>query len=148
MNRLVQQPAGRPVARKHYRDTIENPVNLESISEFLDQDVINDLKKIFPDNNCYIWGVTPKPLNISQWNQLSNGDVAVFCRNSKIFSYGITNYKLQNHDLAAHLWKYDDDGYTWEYIYFLENILPLDFTYRQVNQAIGYAEDYTYQRFV
>ena len=38
MNRLVQQPAGDPGARKHYRDTIENPVNLESISEFLDQD--------------------------------------------------------------------------------------------------------------
>ena len=40
MNRLVQQPAGDPGARKHYRDTIENPVNLESISEFLDPFVV------------------------------------------------------------------------------------------------------------
>ena len=147
MSKLILQPAGNPDARKHYNDTIKTPVNLEKISKYLSIEDHDTLKKIYPDNKCYIWGVTPKSSNITQWNKISDNDIALFARNNMIFSYGISCYKMISHDLAAYLWEYDKDGFTWEYIYFLKNITPLSYTYLEMNQAIGYKPKYNYRGF-
>ena len=147
MSKLILQPAGNPDARKHYNDTIKTPVNLKKISKYLSIEDYDTLKKIYPDNKCYIWGVTPKSSNIAQWNKISDNDISLFARNNMIFSYGISCYKTISHDLAAYLWEYDNDGFTWEYIYFLKNITPLSYTYLEMNQAIGYAPKYNYRGF-
>jgi len=147
MSKLILQPTGNPYARKHYNDTIKTPVNLEKISKYLSIEDHDTLKKIYPDNKCYIWGVTPKSPNITQWNKISDHDIALFARNNMIFSYGTSCYKMISHDLAAYLWEYDNDGFTWEYIYFLKNITPLSYTYLEMNQAIGYKPKYNYRGF-
>ena len=147
MSKLILQPAGNPDANEHYNDTIKTPVNLEKISKYLSIEDHDTLKKIYPDNKYYIWGVTPKSSNITQWNKISDNDIALFARNNMIFSYGTSCYKMISHDLAAYLWEYDKDGFTWEYIYFLKNITPLSYTYLEMNQAIGYKPKYNYRGF-
>jgi hypothetical protein len=72
---------------------------------------------------------------------MSRGDVALFTREGQIFSVGTVVKKIHNRQLARQLWGEDNDGDTWEFMYFLENIRPVSVSYQQFNAAVGYKEN-------
>jgi predicted restriction endonuclease len=75
------------------------------------------------------------------------GDLALFAREGRIFSVGTVVKKLHNSELARELWKEDEDGHTWEYMYFLTGIHPVSISYEEFNVAAGYAERNVIQGF-
>lgn len=153
MSKLILQPSGNKDARDHYVDTILNPVPFSRLQPFLSPTELSLLKEIYPEEKCFIWGVTPGRNNKPSWDRISRGDVAVFSRDGKIYASSVVTHKLHNKNLASDLWKFDKEGRTWEYIYFLDEIRNVNIPYIDFNRSvlkkdgIPYADNYIIQGF-
>ena len=64
------QPAGNEFSRKHYQDTVENPVDLKQYEKVLGSDA-KDLFSISEAGKIALWGVTPgtNGVNISKFQK-------------------------------------------------------------------------------
>lgn len=147
MNSVITQPSGNKDAREHYNDTVERPVKLDSVRQYLTSQDLDALEKIYPNGNLYVWGVTPSGNNKSKWKKISVGDVTLFSRDNLIYSSAVTTYKIHNQALAKHLWHENKQGFTWEYIYFLDSIQHQSISYRLFNQVVGYKPNFVIQGF-
>lgn len=148
MSRVILQPAGSGDASVHYQDTIKNSVPLERIEPYVSKEEINILKEIY-DNNALVWGVTPGKdgVNIGKWDRIKIGDVALFSGKGRVFSSSIVTYKCLNRELANELWGEHTNGQYWEYIYFLDELKPLDIPYHDFNKVVGYSPNNIIQGF-
>jgi hypothetical protein len=153
MSRLILQPSSNKDARNHYEDTILNPVPFSRLEPYLTDDELSILRTFYPNEKCYVWGVTPGGKNKSSWDKIGRGDVAVFSKKGKIFASSVVTHKLHNMELAVDLWKYDRKGKTWEYIYFLDEIHNVNIPYVDFNRSVinkkgePYADNYIIQGF-
>ena len=149
MPNVILQPSASKDAQEHYRDTIETPVILNDVSQFLSNNEIETLKNIYPDGKMRVWGVTPgiSGNNIVKWERIGIGDVTLLAAKGRIFASAVTTLKFKNKSLAAHLWGYDDKGMTWEYIYFISEVYERDIPYLEFNSVVGYEPNYVIQGF-
>ncbi|NOR56494.1 MAG: HNH endonuclease [Sulfurovum sp.] len=144
--KIALQPSANRDAQKHYIDTVQNKVKLSSIKKFISDTDYDALAEIYPDGNVLIWGVTPT--NKSKWNKIDDGkSVSLFYKNKVFFSQALITKKIHNKKLALDLWGTDDKGNTWEYIYFLDEILPLALDIKTFNKVVGYADNFVLQGF-
>jgi 5-methylcytosine-specific restriction protein B len=146
---ILFQPAGNPGSRDHYRDTIEQPVPLGRLAEFLDVATISSLRSANEADAVATWGVTPgrSGANEKKWEKIGTGDVAVFLRESRAYSSGVVVLKTRNAPLAEALWGRDEHGQTWECLYFLGDVRAADVSYRDLNRAARYQENNNFQGF-
>lgn len=149
MPKIVLQPCGKGLPTKHYIDTVERPVSLSTMSSYLSQAELENLREKFPQEHVAAWGVTPGEgsRNQRKWERMNPGDVALFSRAGRIFSAGMVAKKIHNAKLSRHLWGEDEDGETWEYIYFLRDIRQVNIPYKKINAAAGYKEGNVIQAF-
>lgn len=149
MNRVIFQPAGKGDPYDHFRETVQNPVRLESIRQYLNETDLASLKQLFPSGETMIWGVTPSKdgRNRKYWEAIEPRDVTLFSGFNKIYAQATIVYKTHNKDLAFSLWGQRDDGRTWEYIYFLQNLRMSEITYDEFNPVVGYSDNYIIQGF-
>ena len=149
MNKIILQPAGSPSARSHYIDTIENPVDINLIAEYVDEIDLGILKQIYA-NKVYVWGVTPgtKLVNKNKWGKIEKGDTALFAWENHINASATVTYKIHNSDLALELRGLDyEKDETWEYIFFVDEIKKLNIPYPIFNKAVGYEDNYIIRSF-
>ena len=148
MSKIILQPFGNPDAHEHYSNTIEKPITLASISQFLSKQQFKSLQEIYPNGVCEIWGVVPgqKQVNVKKWERIDLGDITLFA-DAGIKASGLTTLKLHNRDLALHLWGLNNNGETWEYIYFLDNIKTHNISYKDFSKAAGYSGGYVVRKF-
>ncbi|QXE92804.1 hypothetical protein KP001_09910 [Geomonas subterranea] len=146
MRQLILQPAGSVESRGHYDDTIFHPVALDRISKFVTAAEFDHLKNLYPAGKAHVWGVT-SGRNTVKWQKINKNDVAVFAGGMKIFSSGEVKYKVRNKSLALNLWGEDDEGRTWEFIYFLDHIRQRDIPYSALNKHLGYEHNAVIQGF-
>lgn len=149
MTQVVLQPCGEGAPAQHYADTIETTVQLAKMTPFLSQSDVDDLQAKFPGGGAAVWGVTPgkKSVNKTKWDRMNPGDVAVFSKDGRIFSAGTVVKKMHNPELARELWKENEAGEIWEYMYFLRDVRPVDIPYKKFNAAVGYAGNNVIQGF-
>ena len=102
MTAVVLQPAGDAASHKHYVDTIQSPVPLDSIGAFLSEKEQQLLGVLYPNGLAPTWGVTPGKVrqNAKKWQRLEVGDVTLFSRNKRIVSSGVMTFKLHSEALA------------------------------------------------
>ena len=148
MNKIILQPAGSASAKSHYIDTIENPVDINLIAEYVEIVDLDILKQIY-NKEAHVWGVTPgtKLLNKNKWDKIEKGDTVLFARNNHIISSATVTHKIHNLDLALELWGLDEKNETWEYIFFVDEIKTLNIPYLIFNRAVGYEDNYIIQGF-
>jgi hypothetical protein len=146
---ILFQPAGNPGSRDHYRDTIEQPVPLNRLAEFLEPAVVASLRSAAEADAVATWGVTPgrTGANERKWERIGTGDVAVFLRESRAYSSGVVLLRTRNARLAEDLWGRDEHGQTWEFLYFLGDVRPSDISYRDLNRAARYEAQNNFQGF-
>lgn len=149
MNSVILQPAGNGDAKQHYIDTIINPVELSRMARYLEDEQVERLKELYPDQLIPTWGVTPGKTNgnIKKWNRIQTGDITLFSGNGGIFASAVSTYKLHNKELALELWGTDPNGQTWEYVYFLDEVKQQRIKYIDLNRVVGYEENYTIRGF-
>ena len=56
-------------------------------------------------------------------------------------------YSLLSTPMIEHLWNFDGNGMTWEYMYALDEVRDLNIPYLDFNNAVGYAPNYVIQGF-
>jgi hypothetical protein len=147
MARLIIQPAGGR-GKEHFRNTVEQTVDLEAYATLLGYQ-LDAVRLNYPTRQARVWGVTPgsRGTNIGKFDQAQPGDVVLFTRESKAFAGGVLAYKLHSAQLAEQLWQSDEDGLTWEYIYLLDDVCPLDIGYEELRHAASYEAGYDFWGF-
>lgn len=149
-SKVILQPAGDSDALGHYVDTIQNPVEINRIKSFLSPEQNAELAETFQGRAAIpVWGVTPgkNGANVSKWNRIDTGDVTLFSRQGKIFASATVVAKIHNKELALDLWTTNSNGDTWEYVYFLDELIDQNIPYSIFNEVVGYQPNYVIQGF-
>lgn len=134
--------ASNPEAYQHYIDTIEHGFKLDEIEKYLSQHQVEALSNIYGDGLIKAWGAIPGQGNIRTWEKLDIGDPILIYRKGSFEYYALVTFKLHNPELAKHLWKSNSVGETWEYVYFLNNLVDISVPIRIYNEALGYQESF------
>lgn len=151
MQNVILQPTGNSIARDNFNKTISSGVPLDLISSHLSFDKASELSKLINGKKTVAtWGVKVgfKDGNKNKWLKIERGDLALFGRNKRIHFSGIVASKVHSPELAKELWGEDEDGNTWEYIYFLDETKKHSIPYEELNKVIGYSANYIIQGFV
>ena len=137
MRHILIQPAAGRVPKLHFANTVDRPVQLASIAQFLDEDTSRTPRKLYPQGTARVWGVTPAKngANKKHWETIQSGDVVLFTGKKRAFGVSNVTLKIHNPKLAEHLWERQRDNQTWEYIYFLSGLVETDVPYVQLNKA-------------
>lgn len=149
MTQVIVQPAGNAGGREHYEDTIATPVELSRITPHLDEATRQDVAARFGARPVAVWGVTTggNGTNAAKWQKIQEGDIALFLQKGRAVARGTVALKLRNAKLAKSLWGVDENGDTWEWIYFLDPVVQVDISYDLLNRAAGYESANRFQGF-
>lgn len=120
MGKIFIFTAGNPDARAHLQDSIINPIDENKVFHDFPDTEHDKLRNILSEGKgFYAWGAVPGPQNLKRWESLSKGDF-VFCVYDNSYHYvAQVLMKYENENLARAVWGEDENGNTWQYIYFL-----------------------------
>ena len=146
--RVAIQPCGNSISKEHYKDTIENLVPVSQIVPFLSSKEKIALLKVCATHTA-VWGVTKGQggVNHNKWLKLRAGDIALLYKDGRIFSVGRIILTMHNEGLAAHLWSRNDDGKTWECMYFLDDLQEINIPIETYNKSLKYKSKNRVQGF-
>lgn len=149
MAQVILQPSGSPDARQHYSDTITRPVSLAVIAQHVPAADVAILQTLFPEGVAPTWGVVPgdNEGNRKKWERVENGDILLFAGSGAVRANGVVVHKLHSVALATQLWGRDEDGETWEYVYFIDQVEDCNIPYQEFNAAAGYKVNNVIQGF-
>lgn len=145
--RVHLQPCGDKYAREHYKDTIEELVSKETITNFLEE---NNPVSNFSDDHFACWGVTNGKgnINLNKWHKMQRGDICLMYRDKAFFCAGKIIIKFKNKDLAEHLWKTNDDGETWENMFLIDEVKKINIPIESFINLMGYKKRFVVQGFM
>jgi len=87
-------------------------------------------------NGFYAWGATPGPQNIPRWNRMKVGDY-VLCVYDNIYHYVARLLgRYDNERFARSVWGENDEGETWQYLYFLTKPQNIDVPVRRLGEYL------------
>tara|TARA_B100000427_G_scaffold257056_1_gene220810 strand:+ start:1313 stop:2740 length:1428 start_codon:yes stop_codon:yes gene_type:complete len=109
--------AGDKNARTHLEDSVSKSIKPDLINKYLSEQTISTINN--GNNNFYAWGAVKGPRNISNWNDINEGDYVLTVYDKKYHYVSRVLAKTHNSELAEKIWGTTDDGNTWEYMYFL-----------------------------
>lgn len=138
MTRVIIQPASNKDSRKHFVDTVENPVDLSVHRELIGPEY-ERLMSLSEDGKIAMWGVTPgkNGANLSKFKKIEVGDFVFFTRDNKVYSTGEITHIFNNAKLATKIWGTDANNQTWENMYTLKNVESQEIPYPVLRNAIG-----------
>jgi hypothetical protein len=123
-----------------YHDTIEKPVVFQDHAAVIPPGDMARLTELFPVGRASMWGVVPGKgnVNVGQYQDVQVGDLVMFGGGNKYFACGTVAYLQRNAALAEALWGRYVEDQTWEYMYVLDEIRPLDIPYAEFNAVASY----------
>ena len=138
MPHLIIQPAGGHDARQHFADTIDVQFDIATHADLLGLELAV-LQRAHPSGQAPIWGVTPgvNGANSGKYERAEPGDVVLFTGSNHAFAGGVVIHKWHSELLAERLWGRDELGQTWEYMYALSDVWPLDIAYAVSTRLLG-----------
>lgn len=145
---LILQPCGDKDSQRNLKRTIHVSVPAEDIIGYLTPGERQHFLTTFPDGVA-VWGVTPggRSVNAGKWRRVELGDAVLFYRDRQFFLRGTVGYKIHSPELARKLWGVKEDGSTWEYVYCLTDLEPVEIHLDRFIAATDYASNYVVQSF-
>ena len=126
MNNIFIFTAGASAARAHLSDSIINPIDKEKVFNNFDFNEHENLKNIFDKGDgFYAWGAVPGPQNIIRWKAIKITDHSFCVYENKYHYISRILGKYNNEKFARAVWGEDENGNTWQYLYFLEKPLKV-----------------------
>ncbi len=146
---VILQPAGNKGGREHYVDTVANLVPLTTIVPLAPLEIRESINSTYLQGAAAMWGVTAgkKNVNVSKWEKISPGDMALFAQDKFLRSAAVVTHKFHSRELASMLWGELPDGDTWEYVYLLKDVRQVNIPDERFNQIAGYAPNARRQGF-
>jgi len=131
----------------HYQDTIKRKRSLSEIQNFITNNDIGAINKLYHGKDFAVWGALPGPGNTSTWTKMDAGDYVVFYQKGKFILIGEVACKLKNNEVAKYFWGTNNKGETWENIYLIINEKEINVPLEKFNQFLNYKNNYTPQGF-
>jgi hypothetical protein len=104
-------PVDDEAAKTHFGIASGKRHALESVLSLVsDDDQIEMLRRLYPDGECYVWGVLEKGDNLSVWNAMAQDDLVLGYRNRSIVCASTVLMKVKNPELATGLWGHHPEG--------------------------------------
>jgi 5-methylcytosine-specific restriction endonuclease McrA len=127
MPKIFVFTAGNPVAQQHLEDSIENPIAEAKVFGSFASTHREELERIREEGNgFYAWGAVPGLRNIPNWETMERGDYVLCAYNNTYHYVARVLAKYDNQRFARRIWGEDEDGKTWEYMYFLTKPIKVD----------------------
>lgn len=133
---------------RHYRDTIKNKRFINEFGKFLSTEETEKLNQYAHGRPYAVWGAVPGSSNIRNWETMEKGDYVMIYRKGKIILAAEIAMKIRNDNLAKYFWKEDEQGKTWEYMYFMFNDVAFNINMAELNKYLGYDKTYHPQGFM
>ncbi len=133
---------------RHYYETIKTRRPVEEFGKFLATTEAEKLTQYAHGRPYAVWGAVPGPGNIRNWETMEEGDYVLVYRKGKIILAAEVAMKVRNPALAKYFWQEDEDGKTWELVYFMINDVAFDLEIGKLNKYLGYQENYHPQGFM
>lgn len=106
-------------ARQHLQDTVLRPIDRQRVVSYLGPEETASLEKRSSDGHLYAWGAIPGPRNVPTWEAMHVGDYVFVYYERRYHLVSHVTAKVHNKGLASALWQTNEEGQTWEYMYFL-----------------------------
>lgn len=130
MSGLYVFTAGNADARSHLRDSIINPIQLETI---LDSSLLEHhqlIRRIEEEvGGLYAWGAVDGLKNRPCWESISTGDYVLTGYSNHYHFVSRVVWKVRSEAAARAVWGSSQDGRTWEFMYFLTKPRKVDIPY-------------------
>lgn len=139
--------ACKPDAKNHINKTIVNKYDLSKHEDIIENNDIENLKKLGIYNGATMWGATPGEGNIPRWSKMKIGDKILVYYDNRFRYYGEIIYKLHNEELAEKIWGRDNKNRTWEYSYFIGNLKEVDIDKEVFNKFFAYSNKFNPQGY-
>lgn len=143
------QPASMstPEVARHFADTVGSPVAFERHGDLLTDDVLAQLRRLFPDGLAQFWGVVPGATNSGRVARLSRGDGVAFYGARRLYGAGRIAVRFDSEELAERLWGKDKSDRTWAHMYAMADFHDTDVDMREVAQVMGWSDSAVVQGF-
>lgn len=133
---------------RHYFETIKNRRSVDEFGKYLKQDEVDKLNRLSHGRPYAVWGAVPGPSNIRNWEIMEEGDYVMVYRKGRIILAAEIAMKARNADLGKYFWQEDENGKTWEYLYFMINDVTFNIDISKLNKYLGYEDIYHPQGFM
>lgn len=146
MTQLVLQPCAFGTPLDHFYDTVLPPVLLAEHTDLLSPQDLHRLEAVAEEGRVALWGIVPNN-KLPQYRRLRDGARVVFINQNVGFYTGTVTHRFHNESLAERLWKRDDDGRTWEYMYSIAEGQAVEVDGQLLKEALGYESTANFQGF-
>lgn len=143
---IVLQPTSDKVARTNYKNTIQKLCDLEKFVDYIREEEMQDLREIFPEGQCAVWGVKSgsNDMTKKQYDKLEIGDFVLFYQDKHFYSRAIVAYKVHSSKLSEYLW----GNPIFEHIYMLRDFNSYNLSVLRFNEVVyGKREDFPVMGF-
>lgn len=154
MTQVALQPCAAKASMDHYADTIERPVAFAAYDHLLTTQERKVLTRAHPNGSASLWGVMPgaRGQQVPKWERLEPGDHIFFAGGGRVFADAVLTAKVRNPRLAEELWGNgvagNGDQQTWELMFAVHDVTPLDIPITDLNIAIQRRPNANVQEFV
>mgnify|MGYP000471627505 CR=1 FL=1 len=126
--------------------SIEGLIPVDLVSDALTDEEERKLWEIFPDGKIRIWGTTEA--NEAIWDSINTGDYVLFYKRGYYIFLAEIALKMNNKGLAEKVWGEYQAGETWNLIFFVKNVQPIQISREKLNKIAGYNENFVPRGFM
>ena len=133
---------------RHYYETIKTRRSVAEFGNFLSSKESEKLNTYSHGRAFAVWGSVPGQNNIRNWNAMEEGDYVMVYRKGKVILAAEVAMKVHSRELGNFLWRENEEGETWEYVYFMINDVEVNVPIERLNKYLGYEDSYHPQGFM
>jgi hypothetical protein len=138
MRTIALQQVTNPFARGNAKKTLEKPIHLKYLQEFLgNSDIRQELDLTCKKGTVFVWGA--KLERSPQWLKMfPRKCLFLFRQGNYVNKIGVLDESIVDLKLAEHLWGTDKGGETWGLVFFFSKILNVSVPASEINRIIGF----------
>ncbi|MEX1997827.1 MAG: hypothetical protein WEA04_04105 [Candidatus Andersenbacteria bacterium] len=136
---------GNMAAERHFEDTVQQKRQLSEVRQYLPQEEVENLERIYHGASFIVWGAVPGPMNEQRWQAMAPGDAVLIYNKGYVRAIGEIAATVHSKELARHFWRETAEGETWELIYFIVNEQRVNVPLSKINPLFGYKGNYSPQ---
>ncbi|WP_229696892.1 hypothetical protein [Streptomyces lasiicapitis] len=128
----IQPSYGNPIARRHWRDTLDQevPFGSEEYAATLSGEQRDALLRIHPTESARFWGATS--VQDKNMARLRMGDVVLFTGQNLVRGIGEVGLTFRNAEFADAMWTPDPDKGSWRNVYSLLSFRHTEIPYSEI----------------
>jgi hypothetical protein len=112
--------ASNPEASAHVGKSIASPIDSSLCQKHFKAEQWKQVAQLSRDGKFYAWGALPGQRNLPNWEKMRPGDYVLLYQNGQYTFHTTVISKYRNANFARALWGTDQNGMTWELMYFLQ----------------------------